>query len=86
MSVFFNMLGIQIESYGHVLGPPRVLSNSEKNNFLSFFKPIFNGLIEKLQNVITDGAGVHFWRGDARFHTQSSIFTFDGHFHYVSGG
>ena len=52
MSMFFNMLGIQFESYGHVLGPPRVLSDCEKNNFSSFFKPFFNGLIKKFQNVI----------------------------------
>ena len=36
MSVFLNMLGIHIESYGHVLGPPRVSSDSEKNNFFRF--------------------------------------------------
>ena len=39
MSVFLNIVGIHIESYGHVLGPPRVSSDSEKNNFFPFFKP-----------------------------------------------
>ena len=68
------MLGIGIESYGHVLGPPRVSSVSEKNNFF-IFKPFFNGLIKKLQNVIVNGSGVGFWHGDARFHTQSVLFT-----------
>ena len=33
MSVFFVMLGIPIESHEHVLGPPRVSLDSEKNNF-----------------------------------------------------
>ena len=72
------MLGIHIESYGHVLGPPRVSSDSEKNIcilYFLFFKPLLNGLIKKLQNVIIVGSGVHFWRGDACFHTQSVLFT-----------
>ena len=54
MSVFFNMLGIRIESYEHALGPPRVLFDSEFffiNFFLLFFKPFFNGLNGKFQNV-----------------------------------
>ena len=75
MSVFINMLGIRIESYGHVLGPPRVLSDSEKNIFFSVFRPFFNGLIEKLQNVIKVGSRVCFWHGDAHFHTQNVLFT-----------
>ena len=41
VSVFFVMLGILIESYEHVLGPPRVSLDSEKNNFFPFFKAIF---------------------------------------------
>ena len=36
MSVFFNMIGIEIELYGHVLGPPRVSSIFEKNKFVRF--------------------------------------------------
>ena len=47
MSIFFNMLGIDFESYGHVLGLPRVSSDSEKNKISPFFKPFFNGLIKK---------------------------------------
>ena len=41
MSMFFNMLGIEMESYGHVLGRHRVSSVSEKNIlfFFPFFKP-----------------------------------------------
>ena len=54
MSMFFVMLGIPIESYEHVLGPPRVSLDSEKNNFLRFFKPVFNGFNEKFQNVIKE--------------------------------
>ena len=45
------MIGIQIESYEHVLGPPRVSFDSEKKYFFSFFKPFFNGLNGKFQNV-----------------------------------
>ena len=39
VSMYVSMLGIGIESYGHGLGPPRVSSNFEKNNFFSIFKP-----------------------------------------------
>ena len=60
MSVFFNMLGIHFESYGHVLGPPKVSSDCEKNKISLFFKPFFNGLIKKLQNVVKVGYGVRF--------------------------
>ena len=73
--MYISVLGIGIESYGHVLGPPRVSSDSEKNIFSLFFKPFFNGLIKKLQNVIIGGSRVCFWRGDARFYTQSILFT-----------
>ena len=53
MSMFSIMLGIPIESYEHVLGPPRVSLDSKKNNFFCpFFKPFFNGLNGKIQNVI----------------------------------
>ena len=52
MSVFFVMLAIPIESYENVLGPPKVSLDSEKNIFFLFFKPIFNGLNGKFQNVI----------------------------------
>ena len=51
MSMYISVLGIGIELYGHVLGPPRVSSNSEKNNCFSFFKPFFNGLNGRIQNV-----------------------------------
>ena len=49
--MFINMLGIRIESYGHVLGPPRVLFDSDKNKFFRIWA-IFNGLIKKLVNGI----------------------------------
>ena len=52
MSMYISVLGIGIESYGHVLGPPRVSFDSEKYNFFPFFKPFFNGLIKNFQNVI----------------------------------
>ena len=46
MSVFFNMLGIRIESYEHVLGPPRVSFDSERIIF-SVFKPFFKGSVPR---------------------------------------
>ena len=49
MSMFFVMLGIPIESYEHVLGPPRVSFDSEKKLIFRFFKPFFNGLNEKFK-------------------------------------
>ena len=33
VSMYISMLGIGIESYGHVLGPPEFSFNSEKINF-----------------------------------------------------
>ena len=60
LSMYISILGISIDSYGHVLGPPRVSSISKKNIFFPFFKPFFNGLIKKLQNVIKIRYGVHF--------------------------
>ena len=50
VSMYMSMLGIVFESYGHVLGPPRVSSDSKKKKFL-VFKPFFNGLNGKIQNV-----------------------------------
>ena len=47
MSMFINMQGIRIKSYGHVLGPPRFLFNSEKNIFSCIIRPFSNGLIKK---------------------------------------
>ena len=80
--MFFTMLGIQIESYEHVLGPPRVSSISAKHNFFRF-KPFFNGLIKKLQIVIKVRYEVRFWRGDTHFHTRSVHFTL-GTIFYIS--
>ena len=51
MSMYISVLGISIESYRNVLGPPGVSSDSEKNNFFRIFRPYFNGLNEKIQNV-----------------------------------
>ena len=48
VSMFLNMLGIQIDSYGNVLGPPRVSSDSEKIISSRKIRPFFNGLIKKL--------------------------------------
>ena len=73
--MYMSVLGIGFESYGHVLGPPRFLFNSEKIIFSRKIRPFFNGLIKKLQNVVIGGSGVCFWRGDACFHTQSGLFT-----------
>ena len=49
--MYISVLGIDIESYGHILDPPRVSFDSKKNNFFPFFKPFLNGLIEKKLNV-----------------------------------
>ena len=49
--MYISVLGIVFESYGHVLGPPRVSSDFEKKYFFPFFKPFFNGLNGKIQNV-----------------------------------
>ena len=54
MSMYISVLGIGIELYGHVLGPSRVSCDSEKIYiyiYFSVFKPFFNGLNGKYQNV-----------------------------------
>ena len=71
MSVFFNMLGIYFELYGHVLGLPRVSLVSEKIKNFRKIRPFFNGLIRKIQSVIKVRSGVRFWRGWAHFQAQS---------------
>ena len=48
VSMFMNVLDIGIESYGHVLGPPKFLFNPEKNKFSRNIRPFFNGLIKNL--------------------------------------
>ena len=75
MSVFFNMLGIHIESYGHVLSPPRVFSDSEKNNFSRKLRLFFNTLIRKIQDVIKVWSRGRICHGGAHFHTQGIPFT-----------
>ena len=60
MSVFFNVLGMDFESYGHVLDPPRVSSVSEKLKIFRKIRPFFNGLIRKIQNVINVRYRVRF--------------------------
>ena len=67
--MFINMLDINIESYEHVLGPPKVFFNSEKNIFSRKIRPSFNGLIGKNQNVIKEWSEGRIRSGDARFHT-----------------
>ena len=81
VSMFLNMLGIQIELYGHVLGPPRFLFNYEKIIFSCKIRPFFNSLIKKFVKGIKDRFKVHFWCGDARFHTQNVLFTSKASFH-----
>ena len=44
--MYMNVLDIVIESYGHVLGPPRVFLISEKEKKFEI-RPFFNGLIKK---------------------------------------
>ena len=75
MSVFFNMLDIDFESYGHVLGPLRVSSDSEKNNFSCKLKLFFNSLIGKFGNVIRVWLGIGFFHGGAPFLTESTHLT-----------
>ena len=60
MSVFFNILGMDFESYGHVLGPPRVSLVSKKIKNFRKIRPLFNGLIRKFQNVIKVGYEIRF--------------------------
>ena len=72
MSVFINILGIQIELYGHVLGPPRVSSDSEKIFVSRKIRPFFNGLIKKFQSVIKVGFRVYFWHGMLVFTLRAS--------------
>ena len=60
MSVFFNMLGIDFELYGHVLGPPIVSSVSKKIKIFRKIRPFFYGLNRKFQNVIKVRYGVRF--------------------------
>ena len=80
MSVIFNMLGIEIESYGHVIGPPRVSSDSEKNNFSRKLKLFFNSLIGKFGNVIKVWLGIGFCHGGVHFLAQSTYLTQKTHF------
>ena len=54
-------LGIEIELYGHVLGPLKFRQFSRKSFFFNpVFKPFFNGLIKNFQNVIKVRYGVRF--------------------------
>ena len=69
------MLGISIESYEHVLGPFEVSLDSVRNKFFSFFKPFFNGLNGKFQNVIKEWSGVRFQDGWDHFQDQNNIIT-----------
>ena len=76
MSMYITILDMVLSHYEHVLGPPRVLFlNSGKNIFSRKIKPFFNGLNGKFQNVTKVWFRVRFWCGDARFHTQSILFT-----------
>ena len=68
--MFINMLGINIESYGHVLGPPRFIFKFGKNNFFCKLRLFFNSLIGKIGNVIKVWLGIGFFHGGAHFLTQ----------------
>ena len=84
MPMFINMLGINIESYGHVLGPPRVSSDFEKNNFSRKLRLFFNNLIGKIMDVIKVWSGIRSFHGGARFYTQSTHFTAGPTFLFLS--
>ena len=76
VSMYINMLGISIESYGHVLGPPRFYVNFfEKNIFSCKLSLFFNSLIEKIINVIKTWLVIGFFHGSAHFLTQSTRLT-----------
>ena len=76
-----GMLGIVFYSYGHVICPPMFWFSYGKISFSHKIMPFFNGLIKKYVKGIKDGSKVPFWRGDARFHTQSILFTLEATFH-----
>ena len=73
--MYISMLGVRIESYEHVLGLPRFWFSSKKIIFSRKIRQFFNGLIKKFVKGIKVGSRVCFWRRDARFHTQSILFT-----------
>ena len=79
--MYMSILGIDIESYGHVLGPPKFFFNFEKNNIPATLGHFFKGLNRKIQIVIKVWLGVRFWHRDACFHTQSILFTRGTTFH-----
>ena len=66
------MLGINIESYGHVLGPPRFIFKFGENNFFCKLRLFFNSLIGKIGSVINVWLWIRFCDGGARFLTQST--------------
>ena len=73
VSMFINILGIRIKSYGHVLGPPRFLFNSEKIIFSHKIRPFFNGLIKKFVKGIKDCLEFVFGMGMLIFTLRASF-------------
>ena len=73
--MFINMLGINIESYGHVLDPPGLFLSFGKNNFSRNLWLFFNSLIGKIDIVRKVWLGISFGHGGAHFLTQSTCLT-----------
>ena len=61
------MLGINFESYGHVLGPPKFILVLVKIKFPRKLRLFFNSLIGKIEIVIKVWLGIEFFHGGARF-------------------
>ena len=73
--MFINMLGINIESYGHVPYPLGLFLSFGKNKFFHKLKLIFNSLIGKIEIVIKVWLGISFGHGGAHFLTRSTRLT-----------
>ena len=69
------MLGINIQSYRHVLGPPRFILSFGKNKFSHKLRLFLNSLIGKIEIVIKVWLGISFGHGGAHFLTQSTRLT-----------
>ena len=81
--MYISVLGIGIELYGHVLGPPRV-SFDFTIFFFSFFKPFLMVSMEKFEMYKRVIRGPFLaWFGS--FSSSKQRLYPSGHFHYVSG-
>ena len=83
VSMYISMLDMVLSHYEYILGPPSFIFNFGKIKFSHKIKPFFNGLNGKFQIVIKVWSEVWFWRGDARFHTQSIPLTPKPTFHML---